>query len=302
MIIVRLRGGVGNQLFQYAAAKALALERGVALKADLYTYKKHPYRKYELNNFNIDLSEATREEVHEFTGNNFLVRYLNKRENYFHCPRVFAQPHYHFYEDFFDLPAPLYVSGYWQSEKYFITIADQLRKSISPRNGWDSINAELIEAMKKEESVTIHIRRSDYIKKTQNSPLSFFSPLDIDYYKKAIATIQEKISAPRFYFFSDDINWCRHNFSEFKNAVFVSHNTGANSFKDLLLMSNTKHQIIANSTFSWWAAWLNQNSDKIVIAPQNWFHLNYLTKYEPVYPCRFYNTKDLIPQEWVTIE
>lgn len=84
MIIVRLRGGLGNQLFQYASAKALAMHKGVQLKADLYTYTKHPLRTYELKNFNIELPEATRDEVHRFTGSNLLIRYIYKRENYFH--------------------------------------------------------------------------------------------------------------------------------------------------------------------------------------------------------------------------
>src|SRR5262245_6340505 len=103
MIIVRLRGGLGNQLFQYAAGRALAQHHGTELKLDLYTYTKHPYRKFELSKFMIDGSEASRAEVHAFTGSNPIVRYINKRENYFRCPRVFAQPHYHYYEDFFRL-------------------------------------------------------------------------------------------------------------------------------------------------------------------------------------------------------
>src|SRR5688572_5000131 len=101
MIILRLRGGLGNQLFQYAAAKALADHHGTDLKLDLYYYKKHPYRTFDLDKFNAPVQIASREEVHKFTGSNPLQRYLNKRENYFRSPKVFAQPHYHFYPDWF---------------------------------------------------------------------------------------------------------------------------------------------------------------------------------------------------------
>ena len=105
---------------------------------------------------------------------------------------------------------------------------------------------------------------------------------------------------PVFYFFSDDPDWCKQTFSGLK-AEFLDHNKGEDSFKDMVLMSVCRHNIIANSTFSWWGAWLNQNIDKKVIAPKMWFRTNYLTRKEPVYPSRVYNTKDLIPDSWVKL-
>jgi hypothetical protein len=141
MIIVRLRGGLGNQLFQYAAGKALAEYHRTALRLDLYTYTKHPYRKFELNKFRIDATEATRAEVHRFTGSNPIIRYINKRENYLHCPSVFSQPHYHFFEDFLSLPSDLYLNGYWQSEKYFANITALIRQQYQPATALDTVNA-----------------------------------------------------------------------------------------------------------------------------------------------------------------
>ncbi len=296
MIIVRLRGGLGNQLFQYAAAKSLAMLHNAELKLDLYTYTKHPYRKFELWRFQIDAIEATRKEVHAFTGSNPLIRYLNKRENYFHCPGVCAQPHYHFFEDFFSLPSDIYLSGYWQSEKYFTRVADTIRRQFSPATSLDERNAALENEMRNTNSISVHIRRGDYTW----SGNSFFGVTGKEYYEKAIARMETEIPGLRFYFFSDDPEWCRQNF-QIPRAVFVSHNTGDDSFKDMLLMSACRHNIIANSTFSWWAAWLNQNPDKKVIAPLRWFGLNYLTKKEPVYASRVYNTKDLIPDTWIRI-
>ncbi|HZY80896.1 MAG TPA: alpha-1,2-fucosyltransferase [Cyclobacteriaceae bacterium] len=295
MIVVRLRGGLGNQLFQFAAGYSLALHKGVELKSDLYTYIKHPLRKYELKHFNIELPEASRDEVHRFTGSNFLVRYLNKKNNYFNCPAVFAQPHYHFYEDFFSLPAPLYLSGYWQSEKYFSNVAGPIRKLITPSATLDAKNKDLVASMGDVESVAIHIRRTDY------NPSSFFQPMGLDYYQRALNTIQQKIANPRYYIFSDDISWSRQQLKDLPGAVFIDHNKGDDSFKDLLVMSSCRHQVIANSTFSWWAAWLNDYPGKTVIAPQTWFHNTWVTKKEPVYPCRFYNTKDLVPSSWIRL-
>lgn len=297
MIIARLRGGLGNQLFQYAAGRALAAHHSVELKLDLHTYSKHPYRKFELDKFNIDAMEATREEVHHFTGSNPISRYLNKRNNYFRCPAVFAQPHYHFYEDFFSLPRDIYLSGYWQSEKYFDGIAGLVRQQLAPRAPLDPRNADLQKTMQAQHSVAIHVRRGDYTSATYSS---FFGGLPESYYAEAMDLLRHRVGNPIFYFFSDDMVWCKSNVAV-GDAEFVEHNTGADAYKDLLLMASCKHNIIANSTFSWWGAWLNNNPGKVVIAPRQWFKSNFLEKKEPVYPSRVYNTKDLIPESWIRL-
>ncbi len=297
MIIVRLRGGLGNQLFQYAAAKALAEHHRTELKLDLYTYTRHRYRKFELGRFNITAAEATREEVHRFTGSNPVTRYLNKRDNYFRCPNVFAQPHYHFYSDFFSLPDDLYLSGYWQSEQYFQPVAELIHSQFSLRLPLDERNASLQKKLNSENSVSVHVRRGDY---TTAGYHSFFGLLSKEYYDRAVAKMISDLQAPVFYIFSDDPAWCREHFSGI-NATVIDHNKGDDSFKDMMLMSACKNNIIANSTFSWWGAWLNSNKSKRVIAPQQWFRTDYLTRPEPVYPCRFYNTKDLIPDSWLRL-
>jgi hypothetical protein len=295
MVIVRLRGGLGNQLFQFAAAYSLARHHNAELKSDLYTYTKHPLRKYELHHFNVQLPEATREEVHQFTGSNVIDRYLNKKSNYFYCPKVFAQPHYHFYEDFFSLPDPIYLSGYWQSEKYFVNVADKIKEAITGSIKLDTRNEELISTIRSCNSVAVHIRRTDY------KPGSFFQPMPFDYYQRALKFIGERISSPRYFIFSDDIVWSRRQLSYLKDATFIDHNKGDDSFKDLLVMSACRNQVIANSTFSWWAAWLNDFANKTVVAPQTWFSNKWVDKKEPVYPVRYYNTKDLLPASWVRL-
>lgn len=297
MIIVRIRGGLGNQLFQYAAAKALATCHNTQVKLDLYYFKKHAYRSFDLDKFQIAFEVAARKEVHEFTGSNPLIRYINKRENYFHCPKVVVQPYYHFYDDFFKLPGHIYLSGYWQSEKYFEPIKHNIRQWVQPANELDGLSRELADEMANGESVSLHVRRGDYTSSIYNT---FFGGLTENYYKKAIQKIIEHVHNPKFFIFSDDISWCRNNLSV-PDATFVDHNKGSASYKDLFLMSRCRHNIIANSSFSWWSAWLNSNTAKIVIAPGRWFKKQYSDGPQAVYPCRIYNTKDLLPTDWIQI-
>jgi hypothetical protein len=295
MIILRLRGGLGNQLFQFAAAKALALHHKTVLKLDLYYYKKHPYRKFELDRFNIPIELASQDEIHAFTGSNPVARYINKRENYLRCPKVFAQPHYHFYNDWFQLPSDLYLSGYFQSEKFFTPLISELSNWYSPAQPLDQKNESLKSIMQSTQSVSVHVRRGDYTATQFNT---FFGTVPEDYYQRAIEKIRDNVKEPHFFVFSDDVQWCRTNLALGENTVFVDYNRGADSYKDLLMMSYCKHNVIANSSFSWWGAWLNSNTDKTVVAPRRWFNQDYNAGKEPVYPCRFYNTNDLIPESW----
>jgi hypothetical protein len=294
MIIVRLRGGLGNQFFQYAAGRALAEFHQTPFKLDLYYYKKHPYRKFELDKFNIPLELASREEVHAFTGKNPIIRFLNKYDNYFHCPEVFAQPHYHFYDDFFQLPGNLYLSGYWQSEKYFESIRSEIYKWYIPAKPFDERNQTIIQQMKSCASVSLHVRRGDY------AGNSIFGSASEEYYKKAVDYICQHVNNPHFFIFSDEIEWCRKNLSIDK-ATFIDWNKKDDSYKDLWLMSNCKNHIMANSTFSWWGAWLDNNSTKVVTAPKQWFKRNYNSDRTPMYPSRYYNSKDIIPSGWITL-
>ncbi|HEX9650252.1 MAG TPA: alpha-1,2-fucosyltransferase [Cyclobacteriaceae bacterium] len=298
MIIQRLRGGLGNQLFQYAAGKALAEIHDTSYKLDLYYYKKHPYRTFDLENFNIPIEIATRKEVHSFTGQNPVARFLNKYENYFHCPKVFVQPHYHYYNHFLKLPNNLYLSGYWQSEKYFIRIRDKVLNWFTLKHPLDKRNTDLIEKMKTNQSISVHVRLGDYTHKNYNE---FFGEMDSSYFSKAIQIMLDKVKDPAFYIFSEDLQWCKERLNLPETSVFISHNKGRESYKDLILMSACKNNIIANSTFSWWGAWLNPNKDKVVIAPAKWFQQDYMTKRTPSFPTRLYINSDLYPDDWIII-
>lgn len=293
MVIVRLRGGLGNQLFQYAAGFALAEHHHTGLKFDLYYYRKHRNRLVELKNFPVNIEEASREEVHSFTGSNPVIRFINKRENYLHCPQVFPQPHFHFVENFFDLPSHVYISGYWTSEKYFVHLRAELVKRFSSIANETNEDKEWIRRIRDSNSVAVHVRRGDYV----NGPYKLFASLPMDYYNRAVEWMRSKITSPSFFVFSDDIPWCQKNLI-IGDCQFVDTNRGLNSYKDLILMQYCKHNIIANSTFSWWGAWLNNNREKEIAAPSKWFANSYVESAEVVYPYRFYNTKDLIPASW----
>jgi hypothetical protein len=174
-----------------------------------------------------------------------------------------------------------YLKGYWQSEKYFEGISKTICKHFSFPPFTDNKNKALLELIVHSNSVSIHIRRGDYLKNNLNWSL------DIEYYYRAIDLIKEKVNNPIFYIFSDDMQWAETNI-KVPNCHFINHNKGNDSFRDMQLMSNCKHNIIANSSFSWWGAWLNNNEDKKVIAPNKW-----LSTME--------GTRDIIPDSWIQL-
>lgn len=174
------------------------------------------------------------------------------------------------------------LDGYWQSEKYFASCVNQVRQAFKFPS-LDKGNQLIAQQIEQVNSVSVHVRRGDYV----NNPLHG-DICTLDYYKRAIGIINSKIANPQFYVFSDDVAWCKDNLS-LPNAVYVDGNQGKNSYKDMQLISLCKCNIIANSSFSWWGAWLNINSNKVVIAPRKWFN-----------DTRF-NVSDLLPNEWIKI-
>lgn len=304
MVIVRLRGGFGNQLFQYATGVSLANTLGVELKIDTYTYQQDTHgdftkRKLELGKFNINFTEATRKEIKNFTGKNIFSRFFHKKTNYRFNSKVYSQPKYAFSESFLKLSEPIYISGYWQSERFFEKHKSQIKELYTPSQPINNINNSFVNDMQKSNSVSIHIRKGDYEKNPNYS--GFFGVLEKSYYLKAIKHIESKTEHPVYYFFSDSPEWCKKEFGHLKNANFIDHNSGSDSYWDLILMTKCKHNIIANSSFSWWGAWLNDHVNKIVIAPKKWFNQTKYTGKDPSYHSRYYDTKDLIPSSWVRL-
>ena len=268
MIIVKLKYGLGNQLFQYAIGRYLSLIKNTKLKLDISHYNNKDSRKFELPFFSIPSLETNIEEHLEETF------YLYKERN-FRYDRSFRA-----------IRENTYIDGFWQTEKYFSSIRHILINDLQIRDEYiGSVKKKAVE-ISKEESVSIHIRRGDYLIPKN---FDFFGTLPIEYYLKAIEIVSKKLPDAKLYFFSDDIGWVRKSLVVKNKHEYISGSTAINSIEDFYLMSHCRHHIIANSSFSWWTAWLSTCENKIVIGPLQWFHN------AP------YNTKDILPKHWIKL-
>lgn len=284
MIISHINGGLGNQLFQYAAGRALAEHHKVLFKIDKSYYDRVSHRKFEMDKFNLDLTYATQEEITKATNKNIFKKAVSKLQPP-HKKIIFTEPHYNYYDKFFQAPANTFLIGLWQSEKYFNSIADLVRKEFTLTiNIADSVR-ERAAHIQQEQSVSVHIRRGDYENPKVQQHLGLQPHA---YYKKALQLLQEKVGEVKAYFFSDDIDFVKKNFDLNIPHEFVS-SSETNHYEDFYLMQHCQHNIIANSTFSWWCAWLNANENKVVIAPKKWFvdEAN--------------SAPDLIPAKWIKL-
>lgn len=297
MIIVKLAGGLGNQMFQYAAARRLSFVHQTDLKLDLSFLMKDRKsvtpREYELGHLNISADIATPAEVARILGSNGgsigcavtrLCRRVGlKKPN----PRLFMEKHFHFDGALLGAPDDIYLDGYWQSEKYFHEIEEVLRREFTVRYPLSGKNLELAEQIKSAVSVSIHLRRGDYAHDPKIG--RYHSVCGMGYYRECIDTIVAKAPEPHFYIFSDEPEWAERNMKLHHPATVVKHNGPRKGHEDLRLMSLCRHHIIANSSFSWWGAWLNGNREKMVLAPETWFN-------DPDM-----KTCDLIPNNWIKI-
>lgn len=283
-------------MFQYACGKALALELGVELKldisflADKNERENFTVRDYELGVFRIVDKVADIKDVRRFIPDLWnctkvdllkykFLRLLNGNHYYY------EQKKFQMEERISQISDKTYLYGYFQTEKYFTGIRNELLSIFELRNEPDDLNQQFIEQLSEENAVSIHVRRGDY----HNSP---FTLLGLSYYRRAIEIIKEEVLNPRFYVFTNDADWVRDNFQSLGiDLDIIMHNQGQQSYMDMVLMSQCKHNICANSSFSWWGAWLNQNADKVVVTPQNWFKdKSYVS-----------STFDLIPATWLQI-
>ena len=294
MIVVKIFGGLGNQLFQYAFGRRLALERNTELYFDSSIYSQSSgssftKRDFELNVFTINGKIADEKILSQFSQSKFnkLFNEFIIRSPFIKSANYLREPHFQFYQNAMKIGKQVYVNGYWQSEKYFSTIRNQLLTELIPSSSLSSESRSIYEDMQLHNAISLHIRRGDYITDPTNQ--SIYHTCTLDYYSKAIDYICSKVQLPKFYVFSDDVEWVKSNLKINHQIHFIEHNKGKKSYQDLILMSKCKHNIIANSSFSWWGAWLNQHENKLVIAPKKWFKLNSI------------NTKDLIPTSWIQL-
>lgn len=276
MIITRLAGGLGNQMFQYAFARSLSIKYNTNLKIDLSFLKNRnmgpnfTYRNYELDIFNV---------VEDFNS------------TFENCIR-FDEPHLNYSKEIVDninrqIDKDIMIDGYWQSVKYFeesksVIKSDFTFKSLVDDSSVDKIKL-MLDDIRSTNSVMLNIRRTDFLNN------DFHGVMGLDYINKSTELLESKIDNPKYFIFSDDIEWCEENI-KLNNMVIVDHSYKGDRFSYYLqLMKECKNFIIPNSSFAWWSAWLSDSPNKIVIAPKKWFTNESI------------NTSDLIPSDWIRI-
>jgi len=285
MIITQIKGGLGNQMFQFAAGKTLAHLNNTFLKLDISAFDEYKLRNFDLLNFQPNVAFARKQEINDLLpAHNFEKAFqyfspLKKRSYY-------REKTFSFDSKVLRLGRNVYLKGYFQSEKYFLPAKEIIRKEFRFKD--DVINNvnEFANKINNEQSVGVHIRRGDM--RNDNITSEYHGVLPLDHYQKCIDIIRSKVPGPVFYFFSDDIKWVKENL-QIPQSVYISDNITKNHIEDLYLMSRCRYNIIANSSFSWWGAWLNDNPEKIVIAPKKWFNKG------PK------DTQDLIPEGWIKV-
>ncbi len=293
MLIIRLKGGLGNQMFQYAFGRALAMRRHEQLFLDASIFGNEPKidtkRHYSLGAYNIQAQIA----------NPVVTRHFKTRASIFmrKIKRRLLRLNDFSYHPSLAHSNAIYLEGFWNNEKYFRHITDTIKHEFTLKNklGYDAekIATEIVKTKSSgvKKTVSIHVRRGDFISNPYASEQH--NILTMDYYHKALAYLTSKISKEnlKIYIFSDEIPWVKENLILVGyDIAYISYTTvPIQDYEELHIMSLCDHNIIANSSFSWWGAWLNRNSEKIVIAPEKWIRNPYI------------NTKDVCPPAWIRI-
>lgn len=293
LIIAHVIGGLGNQMFQFAAGRALALEHSRALCLDVSGFEGYGlHQGFELQRvFGCEAPLASPDEVRTvlgWRGEVAIRRIVSKPLFSFMRGKSFVvEPHFHYWADIRTVPASVYLQGYWQSEKYFADATDMLRADFTFRQPVSKDNATWMDKIASCSAVSMHVRRGDYVSDART--YAAHGVCSLDYYRAAVSYVTERVEKPEFFVFSDDISWARENLKIDYPCHYLDHNRGEESYNDMRLMSLCRHHIIANSSFSWWGAWLNPRADKIVVAPKRWFASG--TR----------RLDDLFPEDWVTL-
>lgn len=292
MIIAKLNGGLGNQMFRYALGRSLAKKNDTELKLDISEFKTYTLRKYELENFNIKENFAKLDEIAKLANKKstcFVERTIRKLLK---APRKSSSTHilesrFTYDPEIKKLGDNIYLDGHWQSWRYFDDISAILRREFTLKKPPSIKNNKLAKQIGETESVSIHIRRGDYV--TDLRTRKYHGICEMEYFSRCIKYIVKRIDSPNFFVFSDEPEWAISNLQLDYTTTIIDHNSSECGCTDMSLMSLCKHNIIANSSFSWWAAWLNKNPNKMVLSPARWFN-----KAE-------HDTSDLIPISWKRI-
>ena len=290
VVVTRLIGGLGNQLFQYAAGRALAVRHNVPLRLDTQSFEGYRPRFYALDHFKIEASVLSAEERSELRLNRKSWGHLDRFINWvLHLPSlpVVLEKGFEFDSAIFDAPTSCVLAGYWQSPKYFAAIEPQIRSEFTIKDKLDGRNQELARQISESMAVSLHVRRGDYVENALTN--RYHGTCSPEYYRSAEQLLRDRIGNIRLFVFSDDPDWAEAKLRFVSPVTIVRHNGPDRDYEDLRLMTLCSHHIIANSTFSWWGAWLCPNQDKVTIAPSDWFKE------------AKHGADDLIPEDWIRI-
>jgi len=256
MVVSNIIGGLGNQMFQYAASRAVALAHNTSFKLDISGFSNYKlHQGFELERvFNCSIEIAKESDIRNILGwqSSALIRRLVSRPSMSILRNVgnVVEPHFHYWLGIKNVPYDCYLAGYWQSEKYFVDIAGQIRNDFTFKLPLEGRNVELVKKLKQMNAVSLHVRRGDYVSNTYTT--ATHGVCSLAYYQAAIQYIAERVEKPVFFIFSDDITWVENNLEIGFPCLHVDHNHGIESYNDMRLMSLCQHHIIANSSFSWW--------------------------------------------------
>mgnify|MGYP003977089545 CR=1 FL=1 len=290
ILTVNIIGGLGNQMFQYAFGYALSKENNAKIKLEVSGFDAYDLRNYALDLFNVEKNSELKSKY------DFLLNKINSKHDSFLSKassnllrRLLRLTNFYYQEKeefvydqgVFNIKKNTYFYGYWQNEKYFKKYRNDLLEIFKLKD-IHSQTKEYQQKIIKSTSVSLHIRREDFLN-------SIHDTCDIEYYKKAVLEILKIKKQAHFFIFSDDMHWVKNNLNFINHKTLILLESEIPDHEEMYLMSQCKCNIIANSSFSWWGAWLNQNSDKKVIAPKKWLKSS------------TFNTNDLIPASWVRL-
>lgn len=289
MVTVRLKAGMGNQMFQYAFGLRMArlldtdLSLDLSLLLDRARGTDHVYRDYDLTIFKLQA---------KFSIAPHLLRTLYKTKSAKVCKTTRAwiarnklyirEPHFSVSKEILENPKnnSLY-EGWWQSERYFSEIEEEIRQEFAFKTPIIPTSEILLSKIKNSEAICLNVRRTDFLKTAS------LNTTNRAYFLKAAEQMAQKIQNPHFFIFSDDVKWCAEHLNLPFKSTLVTHTHKGEKFGNYMqLMTACQHFIIPNSSFAWWAVWLNKNLNKQVIAPKNWFAEG------------DYDTSDLVPNHW----
>lgn len=318
MIIVKLSDGLGNQMFQYALGRHLSLRYDTELRFDLSWFNNRDTfagtdRSITLDGFDVTLTPAGEDDFRRVVGGPLVMKFFRRYARLFEFAPQYPAEHLNYYREILGPPdegsvkwahrrrfchamlntgSDAYIDGYWQTAKYFADISGVIRNDFTVSGTPKGKNADAISEIQSTTAVSVHVRRGDQVQQGPESS-KYGNSLPETYHEKAAEHIGQQVTNPSFFVFSDDPEWAREHLELNYPTTYVTHNDGSTDYQDIRLMSHCDHHVMANSTFSWWGAWLSTNPDKIVVAPSPWKRFGY--------PDGVVEDWDIIPDNWVVL-